>query len=88
VPESKRRKTTKSAGTKGAAAPVARKKKGPSPRWYVALMLACFAVGVLWLVVYYSTGGTLPVQRSINGWNLAVGFAPILVGFGLATNWR
>jgi hypothetical protein len=51
-------------------------------------MLALFLLGIAWLVVYYVSGGNLPVWRQLGGWNLAVGFGLILGGFGLSTQWR
>ena len=63
------------------------KKKGPSPVWLAPLMLALFGIGVLWLVVFYITQGDLPVA-GLDNWNLLVGFAFIIAGFGLSTQWR
>lgn len=90
MPESRKRKkapytpppSTRSTG------PV---KKGPSPRWLAPLMLALFGIGVLWLVVFYITQGDmggLPVVSDLSNWNLLIGFAFIMAGFGLSTQWR
>lgn len=68
--------------------PVAPVKRGPSPPWLVPLMLALFAVGVAWLVVYYVSGGQAPGMSALGAWNLAVGFGFIVGGFALATQWR
>ena len=87
MPESRRRKP-KNAPSTGRAATTAPKRKPPSPPWYGAVMIGFFALGVVWLVLYYTTGGSLPVISSLAGWNLLVGFGFICVGFGLATNWR
>ena len=63
-------------------------KKGPSPRWFSGLLLGLFVVGIAWLLTYYfSNGGILGMQH-LGGWNLAVGFAFIVGGLGLATQWR
>jgi Uncharacterised protein family (UPF0233). len=51
-------------------------------------MVAFFVVGVLWLAVYYISNGDIIGMRSLGSWNLAAGFAFIMVGFGLATQWR
>jgi hypothetical protein len=51
-------------------------------------MLACFILGIIWLSTYYITGGEVVGMRSLAGWNLAVGFAFIMVGFALSTRWR
>lgn len=84
VPKSHGRKKSSSE----AREPVARRPKGPSPVWLAPLMLVLFAVGVLWLVVYYVSGGTAPVLRELGAWNLAVGFGFIVAGFALSTQWR
>jgi hypothetical protein len=84
VPKSRGRKKDSS----DAREPVARTPKGPSPVWLAPLMLVLFAVGVLWLIVYYVSGGSAPVLRELGAWNLAVGFGFIVAGFALSTQWR
>ncbi len=84
MPKSRGRKKD----TSGAGEPVARAPRGPSPAWLAPLMLTLFAIGVLWLVVYYISNGQLPVMESLRAWNLAVGFGFIVAGFALATQWR
>ncbi len=84
MPESKRRK-------KDYVAPApskVTKKKGPSPVWLAPLMLVLFGVGVLWLVVFYITQGDMPLVSGLGNGNLLVGFAFIIAGFGLSTQWR
>jgi hypothetical protein len=51
-------------------------------------MVGCFLLGILWLVLFYVTGSNLPVFRTLQNGNLAVGFGLIVIGFGLATQWR
>ena len=58
-----------------------------SPRWLVPLMIACFVLGLLWVVVYYVTQTEYPVG-AWGLWNMAVGFGLIIVGFGLSTRWK
>lgn len=55
--------------------------------WVAPVMLAMFLVGLAWIVLYYVTGGDLPV-KSISSWNIAVGFAFIAAGFGFSTQWK
>lgn len=84
VPKSRgRRKTTSADGE-----PTPRAPKGPSPVWLAPLMLVLFGVGVLWLVVYYVAGSSVPVMADLRAWNLAVGFGFIIAGFALSTQWR
>lgn len=83
MPKSRgRKKDSVQTPTAGPASP------GPSPVWLVPAMLVLFAIGVVWLVVYYVSGGQVPGMRDLGPWNLAIGFGFIVVGFGLATQWR
>jgi len=82
VPKSKVR--TKAAYT---PPPTRSPKKRVSPPWVAPLMLACFAVGIVWLVLFYVTGGSLPL-KSLTNWNLLIGFGFIIAGFGISTQWR
>jgi hypothetical protein len=58
-----------------------------SPRWLVPVMIACFVLGLMWVVVYYITQTDYPVGAWGN-WNMAVGFSLIIVGFVLSTRWK
>ena len=55
--------------------------------WVAPVMLALFAIGLVWIVVFYVTDGTLPV-KSIANWNIVVGFGFIAAGFGVSTQWK
>jgi len=59
----------------------------PSPRWLAPTMIGLMLFGLAWIVTYYVSGGSLPIE-SFNDWNLAVGFGFIGVGFILSTRWR
>ncbi|GAB48805.1 cell division protein CrgA [Mobilicoccus pelagius] len=59
----------------------------PNPSWYVPVMVGLMVLGLLWIVVFYLTAGTFPVQPWGN-WNLAAGFGLIIAGFLMTTNWR
>jgi hypothetical protein len=58
-----------------------------SPRWLVPTMLGCLLVGLAWIALFYITSGTLPVQ-ALGNWNLGAGFAFIIGGVALSTQWR
>jgi hypothetical protein len=62
-------------------------KKRVSPQWVAPLMLGCFLFGIIWLVLFYVTGGNIPI-KSIQSWNLLIGFGFIIAGFGISTQWR
>ena len=46
-----------------------------------------FLLGIIWLILFYVTNNALPVS-ALGNWNLLVGFAFIIGGFGVATQWR
>ncbi|MEV8586838.1 cell division protein CrgA [Streptomyces sp. NPDC051180] len=55
--------------------------------WVAPVMLALFAIGLVWIVVFYVTDGSFPVE-SIRNWNIVVGFGFIAAGFGVSTQWK
>ena len=50
-------------------------------------MVAMFVIGLLWIVVWYIAPNN-PLMGPLAGWNVAIGFVFIAVGFFLATKWR
>ncbi|MFC7431703.1 MULTISPECIES: cell division protein CrgA [unclassified Agrococcus] len=58
-----------------------------NPQWYVPVMLGFIIVGLLWVIVFYISGSTLPIQ-SIGPWNIAIGFGIMFIGFLMTTRWR
>ncbi len=59
-------------------------------RGVVVGMLACFLLGLLWIVVYYVTGQTtaIPIISALGNYNLLVGIGFMSVGFVYATKWE
>ena len=57
-----------------------------NPRWFVPLFCAFMIVGLIWVVVFYMTA-KYPIP-GIGNWNLAVGFALIMIGFLMTVAWR
>ena len=57
-----------------------------NPRWFVPLFCTLMVIGLIWCVVYYLTGN-YPIPN-IGAWNLAIGFAIIMVGFLMTMGWR
>jgi hypothetical protein len=51
-------------------------------------MVACWLVGLLWIVLFYLAGDSLTYFRDIGNWNLVVGMSLIAVGFVLSTRWE
>ena len=71
-------------------------KIGPKP-WVAPVMVACFLIGLIWIVVFYIAGSDItnvPLMGQIaalphgNLWNVLIGFAFIGAGFIFATKWR
>lgn len=58
-----------------------------SSRWLAPLMVACFVIGLLWVVVYYVSQTDYPIQ-GIGLGNMGIGFGLIVVGFVLSTRWK
>ena len=59
-----------------------------NPRWFVPLFCFFMIIGLIWCVVYYlSPSGSWPIPN-IGAWNLAIGFALIMVGFLMTMGWR
>jgi hypothetical protein len=63
-------------------------KSKVSPPWLVPTMVACFLLGLAWIALYYITQGSLPGLSALGGFNLVGGFAFIIAGVVLATQWR
>ena len=59
-----------------------------SPAWVAPTMVACFIVGLVWIVLYYVTESKMPVLSTLGAWNLVCGFGLIIAGVILSTNWR
>lgn len=58
-----------------------------SPQWWAPVMVGLMIVGLIWVVVFYISSEQYPVP-SIGRWNLGVGFALMLAGFGMTTRWQ
>ena len=91
MPESKRRK--KNVFTPEQKMGERKVARLGSPSWLAPTMVASFVVGLTYLVVFYIAGPDVPIMNSIGGdlnalLNVGIGFAFIMVGFGLATRWR
>ena len=58
-----------------------------SARWIAPAMVACWVVGLAWIVTYY-IDPDLKYMRELGDWNLLVGMGLIAVGFVLSTKWE
>lgn len=58
-----------------------------SRSWVAPVMLALFLIGLAWIVVFYLTDGSLPID-AFGNWNIVIGFGFIAVSFGVSTQWK
>ena len=92
MPESKRRKKeTRYVPEQGKGE--RKVAKIGSPSWLAPAMVACFVIGLTYIVVFYIAGNQIPIMNSIGGSlnalvNVGIGFGFIIVGFVLATKWK
>ena len=95
MPKSRVRKkvatTTASASTQAneAAAAAARAHvAAPSSPIYIGIMLGLMILGLVWLVVYYLWGASIPFVSDLGNWNFAIGFALMIAGLLMTMRWR
>jgi len=70
--------------------PARSRKKQVSPPWVAPTMVGLMLLGVAWLVTGYLSQYNFPGMHSLGGeaGNLLEGFALLVAGLGLATQWR
>ncbi|TCC11828.1 cell division protein CrgA [Kribbella soli] len=85
MPESSSRNKKKTEKVKAEKTP--KKPRSTSRVWVAPLMLACWLLGLAWLVVFYVAGTDIPVMKDLNNWNLLIGMGLIAVGFVVSTQW-
>ena len=59
-----------------------------SPSWVGPAIVISLVLGLVWIVVYYLSQGSIPGLSALGAWNLVIGFVFIIVGVTLATRWR
>lgn len=83
VPESQSRKS----GSSYTPPPKPKPVKIGSPRWIAPAMVACFLIGLIWIVAFYIAPGA-PFLKTLDFWNVLIGFGFIALGFVFATRWK
>lgn len=83
MPESRSRKRT--AYTPPAAG--RRPNRVGGSRWVAPVMVACWILGLAWIVLFY-LAPNLAYIRDLGNWNLAVGMGLIALGFLFSTKWE
>ena len=59
----------------------------PNPVWFKPIMFGLMLVGLAWIIVFYVSGTTLPIEQLGDG-NILVGFGILFLGFLMTTRWR
>ena len=87
MPESRRRK--KSAYTPPPAKQPTPRAQRMSTRWVAPTMVTLLLVGLLYIVVFYLAGNSIPLMKDLPDLaNVLIGFGFIIAGFIVATRWR
>ncbi|MFC7581924.1 cell division protein CrgA [Schaalia naturae] len=58
-----------------------------SPRWWAPTFITLMILGLIWLMVYYISGGQFPIPN-IHGWNILIGIGVMMAGFLMTLKWR
>ena len=88
MPKSKVRKKTDHTINPASRTPVKVKAVGPSPVWYVTIMLGFMLAGLVWLLVYYLAADQISWMSKLNAWNFLIGFGLMVVGLIMTMRWR
>ncbi|WP_175957224.1 cell division protein CrgA [Schaalia sp. Marseille-Q2122] len=58
-----------------------------SPSWWAPLFSTLLILGLVWLVVYYISGGLYPIP-GVTWWNMIIGLGIMMAGFLMTLKWR
>ncbi len=78
------------AGGRASDKPTVERRGGddvPNPVWFKPIMFGLMLLGLAWIIVFYVSGATLPIQQLGDG-NILVGFGILFLGFLMTTRWR
>jgi len=73
--------------TKPAAQETAKGEDAPNPVWFKPVMFGFMLLGLAWIIVFYVSQNSLPIQ-SIGAGNILIGFGIMFIGFLMTTRWR
>ncbi|WP_425307720.1 cell division protein CrgA [Ammonicoccus fulvus] len=57
-------------------------------RWVAPAFIAVGLIGVVWLVVYYIAGRSVPFMNKLGDWNILIGMGLMAVALGLSMLWK
>lgn len=73
--------------TKAPRNPEATGADAPNPAWFKPVMFGFMLIGLVWIIMFYISQGTLPIM-ALGSWNILVGFGIAFIGFLMTTRWR
>ncbi|AYF97849.1 cell division protein CrgA [Protaetiibacter intestinalis] len=73
--------------TKPASQETSRSEDAPNPVWFKPVMFGFMLLGLAWIIVFYVSQNSLPIQQLGPG-NILVGFGIMFIGFLMTTRWR
>ena len=89
MPKAKVNRTTNSpAGGSGVSRTPVKINTTQTPTWYKVIMFGLMAIGLLWLVVNYIAGPSIPFMVELNAWNYVIGFGMFVLGLRMTMGWR
>lgn len=56
--------------------------------WVPPTFITVGLLGVIWLVVYYIAGSSIPAMASLGNWNMLIGMGLMAISFFIMTLWR
>ena len=62
-------------------------EQAPNAVWFKPVMFGFMLVGLVWIIVFYVSQGSLPIA-SLGTFNILVGFGIMFIGFLMTTRWR
>lgn len=72
---------------KPAAQETAKSGDTPNPVWFKPVMFGFMLIGLAWIIVFYVSQNSLPIQ-SLGAGNILIGFGIMFIGFLMTTRWR
>ena len=88
MPESRTRKSTDEQKRRARQAKPVKVKAPSSRRWVPPTFITVGLLGVIWLIVYYVAGPSIPYMSDLGNWNILIGMGGMAAAFGIATLWR
>lgn len=79
--------TTDTNGGRGGGSDKRGGADAPNPVWFKPIMFGLMLIGLAWIITFYVSGTTLPIQ-SLGDGNILVGFGILFLGFLMTTRWR